>query len=198
MTRNNLWTAITACLILAAGCASTPPATFYTLTSLADGRDTPLAEGPIAIGLGPIDLPDTLDRPQIVTREGAHRLKVDELHRWAGTIEQDMLRVLGENLGHLLGTSRIYLYPTQVRGQIDYRILATVLRFDGDERGDAILRVRWTILDPATDDALEVRETTYRRTAAGPEPEALVAAMSDNLTAFSRELAAAIRALPRQ
>ena len=58
----------------AAGCATSPPSRFYLLTPIAQegsasGAST--TDQRIAIGVGPVDLPDYLNRPQIVTRESS-------------------------------------------------------------------------------------------------------------------------------
>ncbi|MBS1201851.1 MAG: hypothetical protein H6R22_360, partial [Chromatiaceae bacterium] len=105
------------------GCASSPPSSFYTLSPLpaAQGRAS-LADGAIGIGLGPVTFPVFLDRPQIVTRDPANRLALDEFHRWGGTLQDDFLRVWSENLSHLVGTSRIVIFPSEVRYPLDFRV----------------------------------------------------------------------------
>ena len=66
--------------LLAAGCAQTPPSNFSTLSSLrsddtqGSGADP---EGP-TIALGPVKLPQYLDRPQIVTRSSPNRVHLAE------------------------------------------------------------------------------------------------------------------------
>jgi hypothetical protein len=189
--------------LLSAGCASTPPSTFYVLTPLPEAaeRPAPLAGGGLAVGLGPVTFPEYLDRPQIVSRSGDNRLTVDELQRWGGSLQDDFPRVLSQNLGHLLGTSRVLIYPSEVRLPVDFRVTAEVLAFEADPAGEARLRVRWTVLDPYTEAVLAVRETGYRSQAktTGQESgkEAIVAALSENLGAFSRDLAVVLRTLPK-
>lgn len=183
------------------GCAGSPPSSFYSLSSLAEsGAGSGVAvrgHSGLALGLGPVVLPEFLDRPQIVTRSTSHRLKVDEFHRWGGSLRDDFTRVLGENLGRLLGTSRILVLPSEIRYPLDFRIAAEVLAFEGSASGDALLDVRWSILNPRLDQALVVRQDTYRRAVAAPGDEgALIAAMSSALADFSRDVAAEVAALP--
>lgn len=183
--------------LLGAGCASTPPSTFYTLTPLPAATELPggITGGRLAIGIGPIDFPDYLDRPQLVSRASAHRLSVDELHRWGGSLPEDFLRVLSENLAQLLGTSRIVLLPGEARFALDYQLIAEVLAFEADEGAEAVLRVRWAVLDPEPGDALLVRETSHRQPLAGSEPEDRVRGLSEVLGGFSREVAADLQSL---
>jgi uncharacterized protein len=186
-------------LLAASGCGTTPPSSFYTLSPLpgAAGRAAPTG-GSIGIGLGPVSFPAFLDRPQIVSRDSANRLQIDELRRWGGTIQDDFMRVLSENLSYLLGTSHIVVFPTEVRAPLDFRVSADVLTFEGTTQGQAELKVRWAILDPFLEQALSVHETAYREPVQGARDQAaLVAAMSAALGSFSRDVAAAIKALPK-
>ncbi len=61
------------------GCTVTPPSRFYILTpldSLAAGKKTRGAQNTPIIGIGPVELPGYLDRPQIVTRAGGNQLNL--------------------------------------------------------------------------------------------------------------------------
>jgi len=68
---------IAAALFAVAGCATTPPPTFYQLEEPASIHLSGLESG-IAIGLGPVNMAAYLDRPQIVTRAEAHKLQLSE------------------------------------------------------------------------------------------------------------------------
>lgn len=203
---------------LGAGCASSPPSSFYTLTALPEvrARTGGIEGGGVALGIGPVVFPQFLDRPQIVTRAGANRLGLQEFRRWGGTVQDDFLRVWGENLSHLLGTSRVLVFPSESRMPLDFRITAEVITFEGLPEGAAMLRVRWAVLDSYLEQTLASREDTYRcpiiPAAAGPAPmpvgadgptptvgeaEALVAALSQCLGEFSRDVAAVVGGLPR-
>ena len=181
------------------GCGTSPPSSFYTLSPLpaAQGRAS-LADGAIGIGLGPVTFPVFLDRPQIVTRDPANRLALDEFHRWGGTLQDDFLRVWSENLSHLVGTSRIVIFPSEVRYPLDFRVTCDVLTFEGTPEGEAVLKVRWAVLDPYLEHALAVRENAYRQPLAEPrDRSALIAAMSATLANFSQDVAAVVQGLPK-
>ncbi len=185
-------------MLAVTGCAGSPPSTFFALSPLpATAGQRAMTGGTLAIGLGPVTFPAFLDRPQIVSRDADNRLAVDEYNRWGGTIQDDFLRVWSENLSYLVGTSRILLYPSEVRYPLDFRITADILTFEGTPGGEAVLKVRWAVLDPLLERALAVHENTYRRPLRPPADQpALIAAMSAVLGAFSTDVAAVLRALP--
>ena len=186
-------------LVGLAGCATSPPSSFYTLTALPETREAGGAPGvALGVGLGPVSFPQFLDRPQIVSRGGGNRLTIDEFHRWGGTLQDDFVRVWSENLSSLLGTSAVFILPSEVRYPLDFRVAADVLAFEGTSDAQALLKVRWVVLDHQRERTLVVEETTYRRALAEPRDEAaLIAAMSSALGDFSRDVAATLRNLPR-
>ncbi|WP_338114169.1 PqiC family protein [Thiorhodococcus mannitoliphagus] len=185
--------------VLVGGCASTPPSNFYTLSSLpATGEGGIIAAEGLGVGLGPVSFPVFLDRPQIVSRETGNRLKVDEFQRWGGTVQDDFLRVWSENLAVLLGTSQIIIFPSEIRYPLDFRVAADVLAFEGTAEGQALLKVRWTVLDAGLDRVLRVREQEYRRPIQAPgDDNAMIAALSATLADFSEDVAETLRRLPR-
>ena len=145
-----------------------------------------------------MSFPAFLDRPQIVSRETHNRLAMDEFHRWGGTLQDDFLRVWSENLSQLLGTSRVLVFPSEIRYPLDVRIAADVLAFERDADGQALLKVRWTLLDGSAEQVRSVRETLYRRPILPPgDANASIAALSQTLADFSQDVAETLRALPR-
>ena len=101
--------------LLLAGCGgSSPRVEFYTLNPLSDIQaqsNTPATDRKISIGVGPVEIPEILDRPQIVTRTGPNKLSIDEFHRWAGRLDEGFAGVLAENISLLLSTDQVAVYP---------------------------------------------------------------------------------------
>jgi len=184
--------------LLLAACAQTQPSRFYTLSSLSDTAATPsAASSELAVGVGPISLPNYLDRPEIVRRSTPNEFQVAEFDRWGEQLQDVFPRVMAENLADLLATDRVFLLPQRRATTIDYQVEVNVTRFDTDVGGPAILAVRWEIFD---DDgkSLVVDRSTFTETVEGGDYGAVATAMSRTVAAFSREVAATIKSLPRQ
>jgi len=182
-------------LFMLAGCGSTPPTAFYTLSPLSASSQTAQAHASddSAIGVGPITIPEFLDRPQIVTRTSANRLDVDEFHRWGGSLQEDFARVLVENLSRLLATNRITVYPAPEPLDLRYRIAIDVQQFDGRLSEGVTLNAVWTLLDERTGKPLRTQRFESLAPATSADYEALAAAHSAALATFSRELADALQ-----
>ena len=83
-------------MLLLAACGTSEPSRLYTLSALPDrseGAAVARAATP-AVGVGPVTLPQYLDRPQIVERTGPNRLEIAEFDRWAGDLKKNLEQVL--------------------------------------------------------------------------------------------------------
>ena len=133
MRRFLIRTAIfTSCAFLSVlgGClGGSSPSRFYLLSPLS-ASESPVAASGVAIGVGPISLPQYLDRSQIVTRKGENQLHLAEFDRWAESLQKSFTRVLVLNLSTLLSTDRVALHPWNRSTPIDYQVIVDVARCD--------------------------------------------------------------------
>ncbi|MGB7971349.1 MAG: PqiC family protein [Candidatus Deferrimicrobiaceae bacterium] len=188
------------CLFAGGGCASSRMARFYTLSPMSapgePSRTVPAEQG-IAVAVGPVAIPDYLDRPQILTRSGPSEHKLAEFERWAGSLEADVSRVLVENLSTLLSPDNVtvlrwggdaYPFPAE------YRVGVDVTRFEGTIEESVTLAAQWYVSREGDKKILSARESIVKEPVEGQDYDALVGAMSRALAALSREIAGAIPA----
>lgn len=194
------FSAATACVLLflaAAGCAQTPPSDFYVLTPMA-GAGQPSEAAPresLSVSVGPVKIPEYLNRAQIVTRAGQNRLDVNEFNRWGGSLASNLSGVIAENLSVLLGTDEVFVFPTQDPVSPRYRVMLSVTRFDGTLGEKAVLDARWLITGPRRRGQLATGRTVLNEIPDGSGYDAYVSAQSRALEVLSREIAAEIDAL---
>lgn len=189
MMSRRLLAALVAAL-LAAACATPPDYRFYTLD--ADPAPATATDAPLTLAIGPVDLPQYLDRPQIVTRNGDNRLDVDEFNRWGGALDEEIYRVLAGRLGARLGTQRIYAYPSRIVASTDYRIALEISLFDGALGGPVALDAAWSLIDDRSGDVVDVQRVRYAGAADGPDHAAYAAALSRLLQRLGDDLARAV------
>ena len=188
-------------MVLLAGCASSPPSKFYQLSPLqnrtAFTRDASL-EKIVTIAVGPIRIPDYLDRPQIVTRAGRNELRLSEFDRWAGSLENDVTRVLVEDISILLPTERFSAVPwtPYLESQVpaSYRVEVLVERFDGWLGDSVLLKAQWAVFARNRSMLLK-RESLIRERINGGSYDALVDAMSAALEKLSGDISGGILAV---
>jgi uncharacterized lipoprotein YmbA len=173
-------------------------AKFYVLNSVYSSKvdvETETAKNDWAIGVGPVELPEYVNRPQIVTRTSRNELEVAEFARWGEPLKENFSRVLAENISVLLSTDRVIVYPWNRTAAIDYQVIVEVTRFDGAVGGDVSMRARWTVLGDRGEKILTRRNSSLSARADAKTYEALVAAQSQMVADLSSEIAEQIKTL---
>ena len=185
-------------LVILGGCAHTDPARFYILHSLSSSetdKQVIATVHDVPIVIGPIELREYLDRPQIVTRFSSNELKIAEFDQWAESLKNNISRVLVENISILLSTEDVFVYPWRRSELIEYQVIMEVIRFDGTLGGHVVLDTHWAILTGDEGKMLLIKKSSYSRPTGGEDYQALVAAKSQILADFSRDIAQAINSI---
>ena len=185
--------------VVLVGCRSGAPAVeFYTLSSLKPAQEKAnpsVAASNIAVGVGPVEIPQVLDRPQIVTRTGPNKITLDEFHRWAGSLQADFAQVLAENISLLLGIDEVVVYPWQAGFAPDYRVAVDIKSFEGQWGKNVLLDAIWQIGDRTGTKTLAVNRSVITEPLTAASYDALVAAQSQAVAQLSREIVQEIRDL---
>ena len=165
-------------LCLLSGCASAPD-NFYRLS--ADG-ELPAVRGAgggaLSIGLGPVKIPDYIDRAELVFESAANRFEIPSDHRWAGSLGKSVTSVLAADLGHRLETPAVYAYPWDPGVALRYSVPVRVRQFHAVSGGDAILDVSWEVRDAASGDTLQRGSELFREALTEEGYDGVVAAQS--------------------
>jgi len=178
-------------LIAGTGCLGRSPAPrLYTLRAV-QGAVVGGAEPDVALSVGPVSLPHYLAIPQIVTRQGANEVVIDEFRRWAGGLEANVLRVLAENLGQRLETRRVVAAPAAAPFPIDYQLVVDFDELVGGAGGELLLAARWVIRNGAGV-ALSVESSSLTEPLGDRGVDALIAAHERALGQLADTVAARI------
>jgi uncharacterized lipoprotein YmbA len=177
--------------MMGSGCSSSPPSRFYTLGAAA----TPAASASgLSVAVGPVSVPAVVDRPEIVVTSSPNQVKLDEFNRWASPLQDNISRVVAENLVPMLGTPRVTQFPQNASASAQYRVAIEVQRFESMPGEAASLDAVWTVRR-AQDGKAETGRTTVREPAAEKSYEALAAAHSRALARLSQDIADAVRGM---
>lgn len=188
MKKNAALATLVAALV-ASACASSPAPSFYHLAPLAI-EATQSSDRSVIVG--PFELAEYLDRPQIVTRAGASSMKVADFERWAEPLDTNLQAVVASNVGRLIGSDHVLEFPAQAILKPDRRVSGRVARLDV-EAGTAVLEVQWGVLNGDGSVAQPGRRSRYEAKVAGAGYGAMVAAMNEAVEKFSEDVAGAVR-----
>ncbi len=118
------------------------PSSFYILST--DTQLKPVSSTKTTIGVWAVEVPEFLDRPQIVLNETPTQLSISETNRWSEPLPQITQRVLTENLQYILPNGYV-----QNKGYDDnayrYLIRTEIIQMTGTLNQDAVLSVWWQL-----------------------------------------------------
>ncbi len=179
--------------VLAAGCGTSPPSRFYTLSATA----APAAStSSLLVAVGPVTVPAVVDRPELVITTGTNSVKLDEFNRWASPLQDNVSRAVAENLVALLGTPRVILFPQPLATNPDYRVAIEIRTFDSAPGTAATIDAVWTIRR-AKDGKTYTGRTSAREPVSDAGYETLAAAHSRAIARMSKDIADATLAMER-
>jgi uncharacterized lipoprotein YmbA len=139
-------------------------------------------------------VPAVVDRPQFVITTGPNQVRLDEFNRWASPLQDNISRVVAENLVPMLGTPRVTQFPQNASASAQYRVAIEVQRFESMPGEAASLDAVWTVRR-TQDGKAETGRTTVREPAPATSYEALAAAHSRALARLSQDIADAVRGM---
>lgn len=173
-----------------AGCGSVPVENFYALTADAP-LPAPTSSRGFDVFIGPVTLPEMLDRPQLVIQLAPNRIVVLEQQRWAQPLASEIQRVVALNLQRQLVNSRITTQRQAGATDTAVRVTLEVQRFDSILGKEINIELSWLVQHTATDNAIRGRAVA-REVVSAPGYDAIMAAHGRALVGLSREVAEAI------
>lgn len=179
--------------LVLASCSTTSPSTRYFQLEPVAQQSAAKSSSTKLLAVGPLHLPDYLDRPQLVTRSESVEISINDFQRWAEPLESALPRVIAANLGALGNGLAALDHRHDSFLQFDYRLLGNIQQFDVDESGRVVLLVRWWLQDdqgktliPSTAGRYQAEVQQLGDTVSSVE------AMSQVLELFSRDIAQAL------
>lgn len=176
-----------------AGCGASTTSKFYTLSSTAKAEGAP--EASYAVGVGPVSVPSSVDRPQFVVLVGENRVEIDEFHRWAAPLDETIARAVAGNLAVLLGTADVAVAPLASLNPA-YLVSIDVQRFDSIPGEAVVVDAVWAVRQTkGKQGQARNGHTAAREAVHDASYDALAAAHSRALARLSSDIAAAIHGM---
>ena len=187
--------------ILLVACTKTKPSNFYLLSPIASpsaGTNSSVGANSIALAIGPVKVPKHINRTQIVTYASPNKIELAEFSRWGEPLADNFSRVLGDNLALLVPTQRIVVYPWRSGTPFEYQVTVEVSSFAVRPGGRASLVAQWAIFPRQGKRVIMSWRSSFTQKVSSPGVEASAAALSKLVAELSRDIATAVRKLPRR
>lgn len=192
---------------LLASCSTSPAKTLYILTANAETHDgsllevneqsLPLSES--VIGIGPIAVPEYLQRLPVAREVTGNVLQQSSLNQWAEPLDSAITRVIAENLSRLQPDRFTLIYPWRAENSPRYAVRVNVVNLAQQSGSRVILEANWALVDLASKQV--VRRSKFHQTqgltrqATGAEAvyAELAGVYSDLLTLLSQDIDRALK-----
>ena len=186
--------AVFATVVLSA-CATTAPDHFYRLVDRGSNTSTgaPVRSLP-PVAVGPVSVPDLVDRPQIVTLGPGSRVQLSEQNRWAEPLKLAIGRLVAERMAASLGSPLVTAYPADAGIEAAYRVSLSVQRFDSELGNAASATVLWTVRR-MSDGQMRSGRTALSQRPVDASFDAIVVAHAQSLARIGDEIAQVILSL---
>jgi len=187
-------------LIILGACVGGPslPTRFYILSAMDVTSPAPglLLPDNVTIGVGPVNIPAHLDRPQIVTHSSSNQLDLADFDQWAEPLNENISRVLVENLSNLLQSERIYSFSNSSRlSDKGYQLVIDITRFEQNVDGVVYLDAKWMLYKGLNREPTLLHSARYRHARPVGSIEEMAAALSDRIGELSIDIAGSLASL---
>ena len=175
-----------------------PPSQFYLLEPVKGAGQAGLfneTARPL-IALSPVRIPQYLDRPQMVTATAKNQYALSETNRWAERLDDNIARVLAQNLNLLVPAEVVLANASSRAQQAKFKVSVTILEFHVGPQGQAGLTAQWSVA--RGEETVLGRQASYREPASATDYGLMAGALNECLGRLSRDLAADVRSLRRE
>src|SRR5687767_6523424 len=118
-----------ALIALLCGCGTSPSVRYFTLESEMPPASASVSSA-YSVVVGPVTVPELVDRPHLVLRSSPSRVEIAEYARWAAPLKSEIARVIADHLARELPGANIYTSAQRPAATPDYRVMIDVQRFD--------------------------------------------------------------------
>lgn len=182
--------------LIISGCGTNTPSKFYVLTA-AEGdliKNTQnVQEENLSIFIGPLSIPDYLERPQIISFKSSNEIYLDEFNRWAEPLDENIMRILRENISTMIPTNKVYIHSIFRPEETSFKIPILIEDFVMYADSTLIFKAKWGLTKNDEVNFLMTKKSFYSEKITGINYDGLAGAMSKMLGKFSNEISEAIK-----
>jgi uncharacterized lipoprotein YmbA len=180
---------------LLAACAASPPTHYYTLSLPTSAEPAAGGAPSYRVAVGPVTVPELVDRPLMVLQTGSNEVVIAEQHRWAEPLKSEIPRVVAANLARELGNPWSVSARLNAARDADFRVSIDIQRFESTLNDAATVEALWAIY-PKGSSPVQRGHTLAREPVSGAGYDALAAAHGRALAKVSHDVGEAIKGLP--
>ncbi|MCK9574211.1 MAG: PqiC family protein [Candidatus Omnitrophica bacterium] len=141
------------------------------------------------IGIGPVRIPEYLNRPQIVTNNKDKTIVFDEFNRWAESLDFAFARLINKDLTLMLKGASFQMFPWDLAVAVKYQVIADVIQLENNLNKDLVFITQWSIIDLEKKHAVFTKRSEFRQDIYPHNYYGLTEALSEVIMSLSAEIA---------
>lgn len=151
----------------------------------------------LSIEIMDVNVPQYLERFNLVTRGNENQLYLAEFHQWGDNFRKNLLRTMASNLTSMLGTNDIGTPINRTMSTPDYRVQVHIEQFERNYDGHVSLIARWQVSTGSSSRSVTTHKADLSSSAtyAMDEYENIVSTMKDLFGQLSGLIADSINAI---
>ena len=189
MKPTRLFAIVATCIAIVGGCAGPIQTRYYALADETPGAvKTTASESRQRLAIGPVTLPEAVDRRQMVLRTAPDVYVISDANAWLSPLKSDLPRVIADEVARQMPSAQVAAY-TQHSGQdADFRVVIDVTRFESAPGESISLDATWAVRD-RSGSVLRESSGAYIVPVDAAGIPAVIAAHRTALAALGREIA---------
>jgi len=187
-------------ILIISGCISIPnsPTSRFYMLSIVDenqvSKKIDLASN-MVIGVGPVKIPEYLNRPQMVTLSKEKMLQIAQFDRWGESLDLGVASLIREDLTVMLPKAKLTLYPWNSSVVVKYQVIAEIVQLDSELNGDMSFVVQWMIIDVQNSKVMIIKRSAFHQPIIPPNYSGLAKTLSSACASLSSQIAEALATL---
>lgn len=139
-------------ILILSGCvsvANSPNPRFYMLRAVdqdSNYQKFDILAGTI-IAVGPVKIPEYLNRPQMVTKDKKGMLNFAQFDRWGELLESGITRLMIEDFTLMLPGASLQMYPSNFAIPLNYQVSVDIVQMESELNKNLLLVAQWTVID---------------------------------------------------
>ncbi len=134
---------------------------YFSLTPLNQTYLGKALSDQLVLGIGPVEILRSLNRPQLIYRKNNNEILFSERNQWAGSLREEIQKVLVDRIIDVSGSNRIMHYPWLHDLKPEYEVRIRIERLDGILGENAVLEAHWDLLTSKGKELLASRESRF-------------------------------------
>lgn len=170
---------------------SSPDSRFYMLKSMGQGevnKTFNLPAGVITL-IGPVDIPQYLDRPQMVTENDQGMISIAQFDRWGDALDLEISRQIIRNLNLLIPGATFETFPCNFAIPLNYQVIIEIQQLKCNLKKDLVLVAQWSIIDTNTKKMVFTKRSDLVQQINPQNYSGLADALSKAVASLSNEIA---------